>query len=401
MTQQNKIYDYTIIGGGPVGLMIAYKLAKQGHEICLLEQNQHFQQNVSMNGGCHSPYYADEPAYRAAQEEALAELDALAAELGVEVVKPYTVQLARTQEEMAEMKVNADYLNGIGLHAVMLAPDEIRQYAPNVKSEFAAAMAGACAYQEPRFADALSVYQALADKLAAMPNVELKTQAKHIASKCDPWSCQFSTEYLHMDYIRKKITSHHVIDASGATFQNARHSKELLREYLVPTGGRALKMRVRDTTTTAYKHISGYFNQWPNAVYLPMGENVIYFEPNQNGDKANLAVTKEKGRYIAAEDYTGIDDDRRKMLKLADECFDLQVPINERDSNWEMSQHTRLMAVDGLPILGMGPGNINLAVAFGGNGWTGAVFAANFYSDPACRAKYASAFSPQRFSKCV
>lgn len=38
------VYDVVVVGGGPIGLATAYEVAKSGHSVVVLEQNNFFNQ---------------------------------------------------------------------------------------------------------------------------------------------------------------------------------------------------------------------------------------------------------------------------------------------------------------------------------------------------------------------
>ena len=44
------MYDVAVVGGGPVGSYVAYKLAEMGHEVVVLEQKQRVGEQVCCTG---------------------------------------------------------------------------------------------------------------------------------------------------------------------------------------------------------------------------------------------------------------------------------------------------------------------------------------------------------------
>jgi sarcosine oxidase subunit beta len=126
--------EIAIVGGGVIGLAIAYYLAKRGvHDVVVLERGYLAEGASGRNGGGVRQQWSTEINIRLMQESV--ELcRRFAVDLGVNVWfrQGGYLFLARTQKEVARLEKNIDLQNRCGVHTRMLSPDAAQEIVPEL-----------------------------------------------------------------------------------------------------------------------------------------------------------------------------------------------------------------------------------------------------------------------------
>ncbi len=127
-------FDAIIIGGGILGVSIAYELAKAGMKnICVLERHYLASGSTGRCGGGFRQQWSTEPNTRLAMAS-VKRLEGIEAELGyqTEFFQGGYLIVAHSDEEEAQFRKNVAMQQRLGLDVKVVGPDQAREIVPHL-----------------------------------------------------------------------------------------------------------------------------------------------------------------------------------------------------------------------------------------------------------------------------
>ncbi|WP_208590002.1 glycine oxidase ThiO [Gracilibacillus suaedae] len=129
----NKLYDQIIVGGGVMGVSIAYQLSKRGYKVLLIEENKIAAEASSAAAGMlgvQMEFEQDSPLFQFAKEsrELYADLaEELLQESGIDIqlIEKGALKLVYHQDELDTLKRIASFQTEQGAEAKVISPGSI------------------------------------------------------------------------------------------------------------------------------------------------------------------------------------------------------------------------------------------------------------------------------------
>lgn len=141
--------DVAVIGGGVIGLSIAWQLAKLGRRVCVLERNDCLESTSTVATGMLAPHAEFKPGYETLFPSMIESLDLWStfakelqddAECEIGYEKSGALFVAQNRDEFERLKFRLELHNSLKIESYMLGYDDLHRQEPALKPTVQAAI---------------------------------------------------------------------------------------------------------------------------------------------------------------------------------------------------------------------------------------------------------------------